>query len=214
VRTEIQGATPQGLAEKVSVRLGSFQARPQVELVLTVRVGGSRRPLSPCLRCRDCVCQRNRDYSAAQDSRSPTSRRPSHSRRRSSSSRRRSTSRRRPTRAPKRDTSSGPPQLWREEAQPEGTSAIDEGALSWDEAHAQFGLGAGPMSQGSGSPVNLIENETCDEILQGLRGADGQLPSFGSDPGSPLQRWRPRWPTASGQLKPPPCQPTTSRPTH
>jgi len=41
------------------------------------------------------------------------------------------------------------------------------------------------MSQGSGSPVNLIDNETCEEILQGLRGADRQLPSFGSDFGTP-----------------------------
>jgi len=41
------------------------------------------------------------------------------------------------------------------------------------------------MSQGSGSPVNLIDNETCDEIPQGLRGADGQLPSFNSNLGSP-----------------------------
>jgi len=42
------------------------------------------------------------------------------------------------------------------------------------------------MCQGSdGSPVNLIDNETCDEILQGLRGADGSLPTFDSEPGTP-----------------------------
>jgi len=42
------------------------------------------------------------------------------------------------------------------------------------------------MSQGSDeSPLNLIDNNTCDEILQRLRGADGTLPNFDSDPGSP-----------------------------
>jgi len=44
------------------------------------------------------------------------------------------------------------------------------------------------MSQGSGSPINLLDPETCDGILQDLRGADGQLPDFGSvgsEPGSP-----------------------------
>jgi len=79
--------------------------------------------------------------------------------------------------------------LWREEAQPEGTFTKDEGTLSWDEAQAQFSLGAGSMSQGSGSPgspVAFFDAETCDNILQYLRGADGKLPDFdsvGSDPG-------------------------------
>jgi len=84
--TEIQGAAPMEPAERFAARLGSFQARPQVELALTVRGGGSRRPISPCHRCRNCLYQQNRDYSAAQDSRSPTLRRPSHSRRKRTSS--------------------------------------------------------------------------------------------------------------------------------
>jgi len=51
------------------------------------------------------------------------------------------------------------------------------------------------MSQGSGSPVNLLDAETCDILLQDIRGADGKLTDFDSvesDPGSPLQRWRPK----------------------
>jgi len=60
--------------------------------------------------------------------------------------------------------------------------------LSWAEAQEQFSLGAEAMSQGSGSPINLLDPETCDRNLQYLRGADGQLPDFdsvGSEPGSP-----------------------------
>jgi len=58
--------------------------------------------------------------------------------------------------------------------------------LSWDQTQVQFGLGAGPMSQGSdGSAVNLIENDTCNEIFQGLKGADGSLPNFERDAGRP-----------------------------
>jgi len=44
------------------------------------------------------------------------------------------------------------------------------------------------MSQGSGSPVAFLDAETCENISQDLRGADGKLPDFdsvGSDPGSP-----------------------------
>jgi len=41
------------------------------------------------------------------------------------------------------------------------------------------------MSQESGSPVNFLDTETCDDILKDLRGADGTLPDFESDPGSP-----------------------------
>jgi len=154
--------------------------------VSTVRIGGSRRPLSLCLLCRNCKYQQTREYSAAQDAHSPSPHRPTPSHRRSTFSRR-STFRLRHTRSPKRDTSSGPPQLWGEEAQKEGTSKND-GTESWDEAQAQFGLGAGPMSQGSGSPVAIFDAETCDQLIQNLRGVDGKLPDFesaGSDPGSP-----------------------------
>jgi len=82
----------------------------------------------------------------------------------------------------------GPPLLWREQAQQdekcEYDANSDEGAstLSWADAQEQFSLGAGPMSQGSGgSPVNLLDPDTCDKILQGLRREDGTLPSFDSD---------------------------------
>jgi len=175
--------------ERFVARLGSTRssyARPQVEPLLTVRGGGARRLFSPCHRCRNCACQLNRDYSAAQDSRSPTPRRPTPSRRRSTSSNSRSTSRRHHTRSPKRDTSPGPPQLRREEAQSDETSTKDECTLSWADAQEQFSQGA--MSQGSGSPVNFLDPETCNTILQDLRGADGKLPDFDSiesDPGSP-----------------------------
>jgi len=43
------------------------------------------------------------------------------------------------------------------------------------------------MSQGFGSPVNFLDAETCDTLLQDIRGADGKLPDFDSiesDPGS------------------------------
>jgi len=89
---------------------------------------------------------------------------------------------------PKRDSWPGPPQPRREEEQKEETSAKDEETLSWDEAQAQFGLGAGPMSQGSGSPVAFFDAETCDMLIQDLRGVDGKIPDFasvGSHPGSP-----------------------------
>jgi len=46
-------------------------------------------------------------------------------------------------------------------------------------------LGQDPCARGPGPPVNLIYSDTCHEILQGLRGADSQLSSFDSDPGSP-----------------------------
>jgi len=95
VPTAIERAAPIEPAERFAARLGSFQARPQGEPVLTVRLGGTRRPISPCLRCRTCECQTNRDYSPAQESRSTTPRRPSHSRRQSTSSTRCPTSRRR-----------------------------------------------------------------------------------------------------------------------
>jgi len=41
------------------------------------------------------------------------------------------------------------------------------------------------MSQGSGSPVTFLDPETCDDILKDLKNADGSLPTFDSDPGSP-----------------------------
>jgi len=79
-------------------------------------------------------------------------------------------------------TSSGPPQLWREPAQPDekckNTMKDDEGGstLSWADAQEQFSLEAGAMSQGSGgSPVNFLDPETCDDILKDLRRADGFL---------------------------------------
>jgi len=40
------------------------------------------------------------------------------------------------------------------------------------------------MSQGSG-PVNFLNLDVCDMILQGLRGEDGTLPNFDSGPESP-----------------------------
>jgi len=34
---------------------------------------------------------------------------------------------------------------------------------TWDDAQEDFSRGAGPMSRGSdGSPVNFIDNDTCD----------------------------------------------------
>jgi len=44
------------------------------------------------------------------------------------------------------------------------------------------------MSQGSGSPVNFLDTETCDTILKDLRDAHRKLPDFNSvesEPGSP-----------------------------
>jgi len=139
-----------------------------VEPVLIMRGGGSRRPISPCHRCRNCVCQQNRDYSAAQDSRSPTLRRPSHSCHQSTSSSRCSMSRRPHTCLPNRDTSPGPPQLWREEAQPDKTSPKNEGTLSSADAQEQFSQRA--MSQRLGSRVNFLDPDMCETILQDLRG--------------------------------------------
>jgi len=50
------------------------------------------------------------------------------------------------------------------------------------------------MSQGSGSPVAFLDAETCDNILQDLREADGKLPDFNSvesDPRSPPPAFEP-----------------------
>jgi len=88
--------------------------------------------------------------------------------------------------SPKRDTSPGPPQLRREEAQPDETSMKDKGTLSWAEAQEQYSQG--DMSQSSGSPVNFLDAETCENLLQDIRGADGKLHDFDSiesDPESP-----------------------------
>jgi len=58
--------------------------------------------------------------------------------------------------------------------------------MSWADAQASFSLGA--CSQGTGSPVAFMDAAMCDNLLQDLRGDDGQLPDFGnigSEPGSP-----------------------------
>jgi len=65
--------------------------------------------------------------------------------------------------------------------------------MSWADAQASFSLGA--CSQGFGSPVAFLDAATCDDLIQDLRGDDGQLPdldSLGASPGHPLQHWRPR----------------------
>jgi len=42
------------------------------------------------------------------------------------------------------------------------------------------------MSQGSGgSPVNFMDNDTCENILKDPRREDDTLPNFNSDPGKP-----------------------------
>jgi len=42
------------------------------------------------------------------------------------------------------------------------------------------------MSQGSEElQVHFLDPATCDDILADLRGADGSLPNFESDPGTP-----------------------------
>jgi len=99
----------------------------------------------------------------------PTPHRPTSSRRCSTSFSHRSTSRRRRTHSPKRDTSPGPLQLWREEAQLNETSTKDEKCtLSWADAQEQFSLGA--MSQGFGLPVTFLNPEACGDILKDLKG--------------------------------------------
>jgi len=88
------------------------------------------------------------------------------------------------TRSPKRDPSPRPPQLSREEPQPDE----EEGQLSWADAQEQFSLGAKAMSQGSGSPIAFLDPGTCDDILADIRRPNGTLPDFGSIPselGSP-----------------------------
>jgi len=112
-----QPATTPEQAGRIAKRLGTFQARPLAEPPRTVKLGGSRRPRSPCPRCIACPCQTNRDFSTAQDPSSPTPRR-------STSPRRPPTPRRPHTRSPKRDPSPGPPQLSREEAQPQEEDGV------------------------------------------------------------------------------------------
>jgi len=158
-----RAATPEPVV-RIITRLGMFQARPLAELAGTVRLGGSRRPRSPCPRCMMCPCQTTRDFSTAQEPASPTPHRPT-------SPRRPATPRGPHTRSLKRDPSSGPPQLSREEAQPDDK---DEDDMSWADAQASFSLGA--CSQGSGSPVAFMDATTCDNLLADQRGADGQLP--------------------------------------
>jgi len=84
VPTATQGAATLEPAERIANRIGTFQARPLAEPAGTVRLGWSRRPCSPCLRCLHCECQQHRDFSVAQDDQLPTARRLSHPRRRSS----------------------------------------------------------------------------------------------------------------------------------
>jgi len=103
-----RAATPEP-AGRIATRLGTLQARPLAEPAGTVRLGGSRRPPSPCPRCITCPCQSNRDFSTAQDPSSPTPRC-------STSPSRPPTPRRPQTHSPKRDLSPGPSQLSREEA--------------------------------------------------------------------------------------------------
>jgi len=140
--TEAQGAEPMEPEERFVAQIGSSQSRPQVEPVLVLRGGGARRPFSPCHRCLNCGCRQSRDYSASQDSRSPTPHCPTFSLCRSTSASCRYTSRRRHNRSPTQDTSPGPPQLRREEAQPDETSTKDECTLSWADAQEQFSQGA------------------------------------------------------------------------
>jgi len=119
VPTATQGAATLGPAVRIATRLGTFQASPLAELAGTVRLGGSRRPPSPYLRCLHCECQQNQNFKAAQDDRPPTPHCSSLSRRQSTSPIRPPTPRRPHTRSPKRDSSPSPPQLSRVEAQPE-----------------------------------------------------------------------------------------------
>jgi len=175
--TATQGAAPLEPAGLLAARLGTFQARPLTGPMPAVRLGGSRRPFSPCQRCLHCECQQNRDLSAAQP---PTPRRSPFSCRRSTSPNRPPTPRRPHTRSPKRDSSPGPPQLSREEPD------TKDDPMSWADAQASFSQGA--SSQGYESPVLFMDAATCDGLIQDLRGDDGQLPDFnsiGSEPGSP-----------------------------
>jgi len=65
----------------------------------------------------------------------------------------------------------GTPQLWHKAQQYEGpTDAPDTSTLSWDDAQAQFSLGAEAMSQGSeGWPALFMDPVAFDEILADLR---------------------------------------------
>jgi len=125
--------------ERFVAQAGSSRSELQVEPVILLRGGGTRRPLSPCERCTNCECRRPRDYSAAQEPLSLPSRRPFFSRRR--------------PRSPTHTPSPGPPQLWRELAQQDGKYKEDfkddvkddEGAstLLWADAQEHFSLRGG-----------------------------------------------------------------------
>jgi len=107
------------------------------------------RTYSLCDLCLNCPCRRPKYYSAAQDG-SPSPPR---------CSRTASRCRLSPQRPPPRAPSPGPPQLWREAALAEGPTHAP--TLSWDDAQAEFSLGAETMSQGSGgSPVNFMDLAT------------------------------------------------------
>jgi len=155
-------------------RLGTFQVRPMATPAGIVGHGVARMPRLPCPRCTTCPCQTTRDFSTAQHTSSSPPRRPR-------SPIRPPSPRHLHTRSPKRDPSPGPPQLLREEPQPEKK----EGQLSWADAQEQFSLGAEAMSQGSGSPLTFLETSTCDDILADIRQPDGTLPDFGSIPSEP-----------------------------
>jgi len=104
--------------QPVPLRLGTFQSRHLAVPAGTVRHGGAR---MPCPRCTTCPCHTTRDFSEAQDTTTPPPRRPR-------SPIRPPSPRHSHTRSPKRDPSPGPPQLSREETQP------DDGQLSWSDA--------------------------------------------------------------------------------
>jgi len=207
--TEAQVAEPMEPEERFVAQIGSSQAILQEETVIALRGGGVRRPFSPCHRCLNCGYRQGRDYSAAQDSPSPSPGRPTSSRRWSTFSSRRSTSHRRRNHSPKRDTTPGPPQLWRVEAQLDETSTKDEKCtLSWADSKEQFSLGA--MSQGSGSPVTFLDTEACEDILKHLKKArTARLQILTATQDHPLQRWRQRWP-ASKEHRPPPQRTRTN----
>jgi len=145
-----QGVMPMEPEERYVAQVGSSRSTLQEEPAISLRGGGDRRPVSPCEQCKKCGCRRARDYTAAQESPSPTSRSAMSSRRRSTSSHCRSSSSRRRPRSPKRNKSPGPPQLWRELAQQDGKwqeeIKSDEGGstLFWADAQEQFSLGRGP----------------------------------------------------------------------
>jgi len=169
-----QGRADRELGGRYTAKIGSSQAQPQTAPIPQLRGGGARRAFYHCARCTHCPCHQDRNFvggpglSPAQPSSSILHRH------RSSSSRRR-------PRTPTPSHSPEPPQLWREPSQPKGGCT-----LSWDEAQAQFSLGAEAMSQGSeGSPVLFLDPAACDNILTDLRSSDGSLSMFDSDPGSP-----------------------------